>query len=380
MAMNPLSLALSNQDPRLRSRLLYANNLMEEGGSTAPVQTPIEGLARALKGGLGGYFAGQVEHQEDAKKAETQATLARALRAGSGQENTFDPATGQWAAPTGKPDTGLMAKILGSNEQTAPMGLNLQLQDLQYQRERGDKLEDRSANQGFQREMAATQNDYQNARDNLNRAFQAAQQNNSFENQAALQKASQDFQAMQQKSQQMFQLGAAGPIAKAQAEAQAQAKAAFPTVKEQREIADAEKSDTEKLAATDRLRRSIDDLIASPDRERGTGFSAVFNWVPGTSGKDFEAQLDAVKSQAFLPAVAQLKGMGQLSDAEGKKLTAAIGALDSSMSEGEFLRSLKQIKGDLDVARARAGGNAPNLAAPLVPHGQGGGIKFLGFE
>lgn len=151
MPTNPLSMALTNSDPKLRSRLLMAQQMAEEGSSTAPVQSPLEGLARALKAGLGGYFAGQVEGDEKAKKAETQAVLARALSAGAGTENTFDSKTGQWSGPSGKAAPALMAKILAGNEQTAPMGLNLQLQEMQYGRERQDKLADQKAQ--FERQL-----------------------------------------------------------------------------------------------------------------------------------------------------------------------------------------------------------------------------------
>ena len=98
---------------------------------------------------------------------------------------------------------------------------------------------------------------------------------------------------------------------------------------------------------------------AKNDRDWGTGTSAMLNVLPGGPGATFAAKLETLKSQAFLPMVAQLKGMGQLSDAEGKKLTAAIGALDSSMREEDFLASLKQIKADLTAARGRMTGSAP---------------------
>src|SRR3990167_10190439 len=48
--------------------------------------------------------------------------------------------------------------------------------------------------------------------------------------------------------------------------------------------------------------------------------------IPGTDRANFQAELEAFKSQVFLPMVQNLRGMGALSDAEGKKLTAAVGA------------------------------------------------------
>lgn len=48
----------------------YAQALMQQGASTAPVRSPLEGLARALQGGVGGFFAGRNREryqQEDEK-------------------------------------------------------------------------------------------------------------------------------------------------------------------------------------------------------------------------------------------------------------------------------------------------------------------------
>jgi len=77
--------------------------------------------------------------------------------------------------------------------------------------------------------------------------------------------------------------------------------------------------------------------------------------IPGTNKADFMAELDTFKSQTFFPMVQNLRGMGALSDAEGKKLTDAVGALNPNMSEKAFKESLTRIKADLTRARARTG-------------------------
>jgi hypothetical protein len=76
--------------------------------------------------------------------------------------------------------------------------------------------------------------------------------------------------------------------------------------------------------------------------------------VPGTDAADFQAQLDTLKAQTFLPMVQSLRGMGALSDAEGKKLTDAIGALNTDMSETAFKKSVLQIRQNLEKAKNRA--------------------------
>jgi hypothetical protein len=76
--------------------------------------------------------------------------------------------------------------------------------------------------------------------------------------------------------------------------------------------------------------------------------------IPGTQASNFRAELDTLKAQTFLPMVQSLRGMGALSDAEGKKLTDAIGALNPKMSEVAFKESLGRIKADLQSAKQRA--------------------------
>ena len=76
--------------------------------------------------------------------------------------------------------------------------------------------------------------------------------------------------------------------------------------------------------------------------------------VPGTDAANFEAQLTTFKAKTFLPMVQSLKGMGALSDAEGKKLTDAVGALDINQGEEAFKREFTQIIVDLKSAKARA--------------------------
>lgn len=82
--------------------------------------------------------------------------------------------------------------------------------------------------------------------------------------------------------------------------------------------------------------------------------------LPGTDAAGFNARLETFKAQTFVPMVAQLKGMGALSDAEGKKLSAAVGALDTKMPENEFKASAKNILQELRLKKERVlGYNGP---------------------
>lgn len=107
------------------------------------------------------------------------------------------------------------------------------------------------------------------------------------------------------------------------------------------------------VAATDGAITSIDQLISHPGRTGATGSYNLNRFIPGTDSADFAAKLETLKAQTFLPQVEQLKGMGALSDAEGKKLTAAVGALDYNMSEKGFLNSLGEIRNKLEEGKQR---------------------------
>ncbi len=100
----------------------------------------------------------------------------------------------------------------------------------------------------------------------------------------------------------------------------------------------------------------------------------------GTAAAGFSARLKALQAQLFLPMVQSMKGMGALSNAEGEKLTAAVGALDPSMPEADFLASMDAIKADLTHYRNRAAALPGNPKAKPAPKGKAAGFKFLGFE
>ncbi|SPP31736.1 hypothetical protein ARAF_0879 [Arsenophonus endosymbiont of Aleurodicus floccissimus] len=93
---------------------------------------------------------------------------------------------------------------------------------------------------------------------------------------------------------------------------------------------------------------SLNELEKSRGLSKAMGVNSAFPTMPGKEAATFEAQLDTFKSQTFLPMVANLKGMGVLSDAEGKKLSNAVGALSLKMNDKAFRSSLGKIKGQLE--------------------------------
>jgi hypothetical protein len=110
------------------------------------------------------------------------------------------------------------------------------------------------------------------------------------------------------------------------------------------------------IASFDTMLGTLDRLGQHPGLSRSVGKMSVFPTMPGSDSANFQAELNTFQSQAFIPMVAQLKGMGALSDAEGKKLTQAVGALDPKMGEQAFRDSITRIKADMESAYARVAG------------------------
>lgn len=75
------------RDP-FEDRRKYALSLMQQGASTAPLQSgsPLEGVARALTAGVGGYFAGQANRDEESRDKRTMGAIGDLLSAATPQE------------------------------------------------------------------------------------------------------------------------------------------------------------------------------------------------------------------------------------------------------------------------------------------------------
>lgn len=124
---------------------------------------------------------------------------------------------------------------------------------------------------------------------------------------------------------------------------------------------------------------TINRLMEHPGRKGATGTWNLGRMVPGTDAADFAAEVETLKAQTFLPMVQQLRGMGALSNAEGDKLNAAVGALRFDMSEKAFNESLGRIRDQFGSALGRAGidtkdmqswGMNPNQGQQATPQPQ----------
>lgn len=114
---------------------------------------------------------------------------------------------------------------------------------------------------------------------------------------------------------------------------------------------------------------SLGEIEKSPGLSKAVGVRSAFPTVPGSDAANFEARLDTFKAQTFLPMVASLKGMGALSDAEGKKLSDAVGALSPKMSEDAFRSSIGKIRTQLE-SKLRTVKKQFDYQEPVAPAAQ----------
>jgi hypothetical protein len=143
----------------------------------------------------------------------------------------------------------------------------------------------------------------------------------------------------------------------------------------------AEKAKTEGSAAQDAIdtlaqtRATVDSLMKHPGLNGGTVLGGAgtlsgryLGSVPGTSDKDFRAQIETLQAQNFQSQIKTMVGMGALSDAEGKKMSAAIANLDPDQSAKQLKNNLGVVRGYLDkaVAKQVGSGKLPTSGGAFV--------------
>lgn len=145
-------------------------------------------------------------------------------------------------------------------------------------------------------------------------------------------------------------------------------------------LAEKEKAKAGQVGSFETMLSTLDRLGKHPGLSRSVGLYSRAPTLPGTDSANFQAELDTFKSQAFLPMVEQLKGMGALSNAEGMKLTAAVGALDPRMSEDAFKTSIKRIQGEMGAAYKRVAGKDWAPGRTVTRTGTLGGRKVVQYS
>lgn len=103
-------------------------------------------------------------------------------------------------------------------------------------------------------------------------------------------------------------------------------------------------------ADLDRLAASANELLKTSNLGRITGLTGIFPNVPGMEGADAQAKLNTLKSQIGFGVLQAMRNasktggaLGNVSDAEGKRLEANLAALENAQSEKQMRESLQKI-------------------------------------
>ncbi|RYE60937.1 MAG: hypothetical protein EOP20_01095 [Hyphomicrobiales bacterium] len=106
--------------------------------------------------------------------------------------------------------------------------------------------------------------------------------------------------------------------------------------------------------AADNALGLIKSIREDPSLDWGVGGTSVFNGLPGTSGRGFEAKVAQAKGGAFLTAIQQMQGLGALSNNEGAAATSAVTRMDTALSKEDFLAALADYEKIVSQAKVKA--------------------------
>lgn len=134
----------------------------------------------------------------------------------------------------------------------------------------------------------------------------------------------------------------------------------------------------EKIASAEASASTVDNMLNTIQRiKRNPRLNAVVGGIEGRTPAVLGESVDAIAlietlgSQAFLSQIPQIKGMGQLSNAEGDKLQAAFQNFSRVQSEKQFRANLDEATRLLEKARqgiAKGTGVAlPPVDTPAAP-------------
>ena len=132
--------------------------------------------------------------------------------------------------------------------------------------------------------------------------------------------------------------------------------------KNEREVAESKRAKENAAASINSQLQQIERLGSHPGFKGAVGLSSIAPSVPGSDAYGFERQLEKLDAQSFMAMIPNLAGMGALSNAEGQKVSAALSALNTGLSEDEFRREMGVIKETLMQARDRL--KTGNMVAP----------------
>ena len=111
------------------------------------------------------------------------------------------------------------------------------------------------------------------------------------------------------------------------------------------------------VANAEQAIKDIDLVLSHPElksRAGSTGPSYLAGKIAGTNTYGLEKRVEQIKGEAFLSAFNMLRGGGAITDAEGKKATAAINRMDLNLSLKDFKEAADEAKAILKNGMERA--------------------------
>ncbi|CAB5207076.1 hypothetical protein UFOVP180_22 [uncultured Caudovirales phage] len=152
------------------------------------------------------------------------------------------------------------------------------------------------------------------------------------------------------------------PLSKQQAKAEAYKKELVESAQEVgTDIGKLKVNQSKSEQNADYLTTKIDQLVKHPGFSVSVGASAQpgFQFIPGTDKASWYSRFQEIKGQAFLQAIENLRGLGSLSNDEGKAATGAIQRMSTSQSEAEFKEAAQDfqniVKRGIDRNRVKLG-------------------------
>lgn len=108
---------------------------------------------------------------------------------------------------------------------------------------------------------------------------------------------------------------------------------------------------TNGISSIDNILNTIDTVKNHPGLEKAVGIKSAFPTTPGSDAANFEALVETLGSQSFLSQISAFKGMGALSDAEGKKLQSALSNFSIKQSPQQLRKNLGEVERLMTNAR-----------------------------
>lgn len=335
-----------NQDTEIKRRRLLAEQMMKAGQQTpnemvsgiVVKKSPLEGLAKALQTGIGGYQAGQADRMESEQNAARNAKIAEILGGGS------NPELAQIAQID--PQMALEAKVKSMSGGSTPAAMQLA-------------------------------NEYLAAMDaGDTRRAQALQEFAKTQDKGLIQLPDGSYAPLRGYGESLGQIGQAKKYGEGIGAGQADLvmKPQIETALTNAENINAAQTGLPKVEAqANQMLDLINNVRNDKGLEASVGLRNPFKGalpfgvnVSGSPAADFQAKIAQLGGKQFLEAFESLKGGGVITNIEGEKATNAIARMQTSQSEKSFKEALNEFEGIVKGALQRAQQKAQMPQTPAM--------------